>query len=279
MSFDTYETSTERGQPLVLYQFVMGNTTWRYTSADEVITASSNQWLPVAITHDEISQTGEPLNEMLTINASSTIGPAQLFMNAVPPRGVMVTIFEKHELDPEVQVIYVGEVSQVGFPLPGVAKIRCETISASMGREGLRLAWQRSCPYAVYDPTTCKLSMSAQARTFTILVVTGNVMTVEFDATIAAGVLNDGFLEWTNPLRGIEYLSIDTQTIGVSGTLGTLSINGNPSDVVIGATGKAYPTCALTPAACQAFGNYDNYGGHVDMPGKSPFDGLDSPFF
>jgi len=279
MSFENFEVSTDLGRPIVLYQFTMGNTTWRYTSADEVITASTHQWLPVAISHDEISQTGEPLNEMLTINASSTIGPAQLFMSAVPPRGVMITIFEKHDPDPEVQVVYVGEVAQVGFPLPGVAKIRCETISSSMGREGLRLAWQRSCPYAVYDPTTCKLNMPAQARNFTFLNVQGNTITVEFEATVADGLLNDGFLEWTNPLRGIEYLSIDTQTIDVSGTIGTMSINGDPSDVVIGVTGKAYPTCALTPAACQAFGNYDNYGGHVDMPGKSPFDGLDSPFF
>lgn len=276
MSFDILETSTEQGRPVVLYQFTMGNLVWYYTSADETIILKGDEgklWLPVSISHDEVKQTGEPLNEMLTIYAPSSIGPAQLFMAAVPPRGVMVTIFEKHETSNDIQVSYVGEVSQIGFPQPGSCKISCETISASMTREGLRLAWQRSCPYSVYDPTTCRLDMASQARPFTILAVDEAKVTVEFVSAPASGLLNDGFLEWTHPIRGIEYLPIDTQDGNV------LTINSDPGEMIVGAQGKAYPTCRLTPAACQAFGNYDNYGGAEDMPGKSPFDGLSSPFF
>ncbi len=275
MSFDSIETSIEFGRPVVFYRFQMGSLIWRYTSADEVLylPGDDQPWLPVPISHDDVQQTGEPLNETLSIKAPSTTGPGQLYMTAVPPRGVMVTIIEKHDQSDETMVVYAGEIVQIGYPMPGVCSIKCETISASMRREGLRLAWQRSCPYAVYDPTTCKLDMAAQERSFTILAVDGVTVTVEFASIPADGKLNDGFLEWSHPIRGVEFLMIDTQ-VGE-----TLTIAGDPSEMIIGATGKAYPTCALTPAACQAFGNYDNYGGAVDMPGKSPFDGLNSPFF
>lgn len=273
MSFDAIETSVEEGRPVLFYQFTMGNLAWRYTAAEEPLTMNTYEWVPAAIMHDDIQQTGEPLNEMLTLTAPSWIGPAQVFMSAVPPRGVMLTLFEKHDQDPEALVVYVGEVSQISFPQPGACKIRCETLSASMSREGLRLAWQRSCPYAVYDPTTCKLDMESQASPFVVLGVSGNTLTVEFTTVPPDNKLNDGFLTWTHPVRGVEYMAIDAQIGSV------MTLYGDPSEMVIGSTGKAYPTCALTPAACQAFGNYDNYGGVIDMPGKSPFDGLDSPFF
>lgn len=269
MSYEAFESSIESGRPVCFYEFTFGSTVWRYTSAEEAITVNGHVWQPAAITDDGIRQTGEISNDAMTITAPAWVGPGQLFMSGTPSRGVQVSVYEYQDADPdrEVVAIYVGEISQVNYPLPGSCRITAETLMASLEREGLLLAWQRSCPYAVYDPVTCKLEKAPWGRAFTVLTFDGQVATVEFAVSVADGYLNDGFLEWNHPFRGVELLPIESQ-VGNVITLFTPS-----ADLIPGATGVAYPGCNLSPAACQAFGNYDNYGGHPDLPGKSPFDG------
>lgn len=269
MAYEIIESSLEEGRPVSFYEFTFGTTTWRYTSAEEPITANGHVWQPAAITDDGVRQTGEINSDAMTITAPAWVGPAQLFMAGTPSRGVQVSIYQKHDGDPdnEIIAIYVGEVSQVNYPFPGSCRITCETLMASLEREGLRLAWQRACPYSLYDPVTCKLDRTPWGRAFTVLSFDGQVAVVEFSVAVPDGYLNAGFMEWTHPFRGVELLAVETQ-VG-----GAITLFGPSAELMPGASGIAYPGCNLSPAACQAFGNYDNYGGHPDIPGKSPFDG------
>lgn len=277
MTFQALESSVDEGRPLVLYAFTFGSVVWRYTAADEDIEFGGHQWRAATISNDNIRQNGESAAEALTISAPSWVGPAMLFMSSAPSRDVLVSIIEKHEGDEEVLVVYSGEITQINFPLPGSCRISCETISSSMRREGLRLGWQRGCPYQVYDPVTCKLNKAAFAVAFTVVSVSGYQVVVTFASAVDDGYLNGGFVEWVHPIRGVEFLAIESNTT-VAGQ-SVLTIFGDPGEIYPSATGSVHPGCDGTPDRCQEFGNYDNYGGNPDMTGKSPFDGIDKPVF
>lgn len=269
MTYEAFESSVEEGRPVSFYEFTFGSIVWRYTSAEEALVANGHTWQPAAIMDDGVRQTGEISSDAMTITAPAWVGPGQLFMSGTPSRGVQVSIYQRQEGDPEGQIVtrYVGEVSQVNYPIPGSCRITVETLMASLERDGLRLAWQRACPYALYDPVTCKLDKTPWGRAFTVLDFDGQTATVEFAVAVADGYLNDGYVEWNHPFRGVELLAVESH-VGNRITFFSFS-----PELMPGATGIAYPGCNLSPAACQAFGNYDNYGGHPDLPGKSPFDG------
>jgi len=267
MTFNTLESSIEDGRPVSLYVFTFGSTVWRYTSADEDLDVGGNTYKAAAISDDGVRQSGEAAADMLTLNAPSWIGPAQVFMRGAPSQAIELTILGKHEGSVETQVFYSGEVSQVNYPLPGAARIICETLSATLAREGLRLSWQRSCPYALYDPLTCKLSKAAWGTPITVLAISGNELTVDGIGALSDGDLDGGFVEWVHPIRGIEYIPIEIHEGSV------LTALTNLNELYVGASGNAYPGCDFTPENCQEFSNYDNYGGVPGLPGKSPFDG------
>lgn len=271
MALEDYELSTENAKPVYLYAFSLGARVWRYAaSASDVLTADGYVWAASAISHDGVKQTGEAASDALTLTAPITIAPAQLFLVSPPGGQVLLRIFQKDLADPEVYAIYAGEVTQVNFPDPGVADITCETLSVSLRREGLRFGWQRACPYAVYDPLTCKVNKAAYAVTTTITAISGFDVTVA--ATLTANVYAGGFLQLSHPVKGVENLGLEAQTGN------TVRIFGAMQDLSVGQVVTLYRGCARTPAACQQFGNYANYGGVPNMPGTSPFDG-NNPFY
>lgn len=274
MAFNDIEDSVDQGRPILFYEFLLNSITWRYTSAEVAQTVNGNTYVPAAIVSEGIKQSGEVVVDAYRMTAPAWIGPAQVYMGGAPSRDIQLTVLSKHADDPEAVVIYMGVVTQINFAsMPGQCSITCETLMSSMRREGLRLAWQRSCPYALYDPVTCKVNKAAFGVNFVVLGVASSVLTLEFASARAQGFFDNGFIEWSHPLRGIEYLPIDVHS--VDGSVAIVTLLGYPGDLFVGAVGTAYPGCNFTPESCQSFNNYDNYGGNPDMPGKSPFDGLE----
>ncbi len=272
-----------------LYEFALGSKVWRYTSnATNVIDADSNVWEAVSITDDGVKQSGESTSDALTITTSSDTIPARLFMFSPPSKAIEVSIYrasfnekaatswlegidstvDSHVL-PVVnkRAIYIGEISQCSFPEPGNATFTCETLSASMRREGLRLPWQKQCPYLVYDEATCKVGKAEHAVTFTVEALNGGVVTV-IGVIPNYGVFSGGLIEYNHPIKGEEVTTIQ----GASSR--EFVLFGFNTDLVPGMTFTAYPGCDGSPVVCQqVFGNYPNYGGFENLPGKSPFDG------
>ncbi len=289
MAFLDLEQSTEDGRPIALYQFTLNSQVWRYTSAAEKITADGHEWLPAAISDDGTKQTGEIVNDAMTITAPTWIGPAQVFMSGAPSSLMQVALFGKHEGSADLVAVYLGEVTQINPVNAAQARFTCENLASSMRRQGLRIAWQRTCPYALYDSLTCKVDKAAWAVPFFVLAVNGFDVTIVVTDPKANGYFSGGFIEWVHPIKGREYLPIDNNVavtpLDVIGVFFewvlTLNLLADPGDLYVGASGTAYPGCNFTPAACQAFDNYANYGGIPDLPGKSPFDGMTSgnPFF
>lgn len=272
-----------------LYQFTLGNKVWRYTSnAINVLDLDGKVWEASSISDDGVKQSGETVSDALTITCDIDTVPARLFMYAPPSKVMEVTIYradfdDKPTVDgfsgedttppPSTmgvgakRAIYIGDVSQCSFPEPGKAVLTCQTMSASMQREGLRLPWQRQCPYALYDHSTCKVSKATWAIDATLVSISGSTVVVSTIGGNPNGHLNGGYLEFEHPIKGTETLAVETQV----GT--TITIFGSTLELWEGMSVKLYPGCNQTPARCQFFGNYLNYGGVPSLPGKSPFDG------
>lgn len=268
MSFNTIETSNDGGRPIYLYAFSLGAATWRFTSSDADTILGGYKWTAVPISDDGVKLTGEAVTESLQITAPSTIAPAQMFTATPPSSSIMVRIFHFHEGDTEAVLGYVGEVLQVNQPEPGTAIITCDTISASMQRDGLRLAWQRTCPFALYDANTCRADKTAHVINMTVYEVNGNDVIFQGIDDLDDDVLSGGFIEWEHPTRGTEYRGIEVQKQNVC------TMFGLADGLYYNLKVKAYPGCDRKFATCtEKFNNSDNYGGVPDMPGKSPFDG------
>jgi uncharacterized phage protein (TIGR02218 family) len=268
MTFNVIENSNDDGRPIYLYAFTAGAATWRYTSSDADVTIDGYRWTAVPISDDGAKITGDANTDTLTITAPSTIAPAQLFIGTPPATVVMVHIRYYHEGDNESILGYVGEVQQVNQPTPGTAKISCDTISASMKRDGLRLTWQRNCPYMLYDQTTCRADKTQHKLDLVVFDIVG--VDVQFSGMddVDDGVFDGGYIEWDHPARGTEYRTIERQ-------IGTVcSMFGLADGLYYGLAVRAYPGCRRNVEDCtNKFNNLDNYGGSPDLPGKSPFDG------
>lgn len=269
MTYDARESSIESGIPIHLYRFSLNDKFWYYTSADADIVALGKTWKAVAITDDGPKITGEALTDALTVTASTSIEPAQIYMHYPPARPIQLAILRTHQDDTEIKTVYMGEISQVNVPTPGTAVITCETLSASMQREGLRLGWQRSCPYALYDPSSCKVNKATFARPGVINAINADG-TLQVNALIGQAVnrFAGGFVEWTDPTRGLERRAIE-----LSGDDGKLTMFGTIDGLVAGLAITVYPGCTRTTTSCASFGNLLNYGGIPALQGKSPFSG------
>lgn len=274
MSLAEQELSIDSAKPLFLYAFTLGERTWRYAAApNDVLTIDGNVWAATQISHDSVKQSGEATSDTLTITASITIAPAQIFLVSPPGSEIFVRIFQKDVDDTDVFAIYTGGIAQVAPQEPGVVSLMCETASVSLRRQGLRYAWQRACPYAIYDPITCKVDKKLYEVPTTIVSMIGAAITVAANLGSEYGsIYPGGFLKYVHPVKGVEYLGIEAQD------LDTLFIFGTPNDLYVGQQITVYRGCARTPAACKQFDNYLNYGGAPNMPGSSPFDG-NNPFY
>lgn len=275
---------------IFLYEFGLNGRFWRYTSnAENVIDIDGNEWEACPISDDGVKQSGEAASDALNITASVDTVPARLFMYS-PPSKMMSIVKYRAEFDPKPRVsevtglvstpdsrvhpvtnkrvLYDGEVGQCSFAGdPGTVGFTCETLSASMRREGLRLPWQRQCPFAIYDQSTCKLDKSSRGVVAVITAINGVSVSLDSIGSIPDGHMAGGFLEFQHPVKGMETLAVES----ASGT--DLVIFGSTIELWVGMTVTIYPGCNQSPDRCKSYGNYLNYGGFEALPGKSPFNG------
>lgn len=268
MTFHDLEISTDDGKPVVLYEFALGTTVWRYCAGPENVSIYGYTYTQCPISNEAIKQSTDANSDALQLLMPSRIGVAQVFIGTPPAQRVLVRIRHLHEGDNDAPLVYVGEILQADWPEPGSTRLVAFNLSASLAREGLRLAWQRTCPFALYDPLTCKVTPGAH-RTSAILTGAGaGAVTAPEFATLPEGSLAGGFLEWEHPVRGTERRGIEAH-VG-----DTLALFGLSDGLYHGLPVYAYRGCDRRIETCNSvFSNLANYGGVPSMPGKSPFDG------
>lgn len=271
MAYNLLESSNYDGEPIYLYEFRLNDNYWRYTSSTFAVTLQNQIWTPAAISDDGVKQAGETQVDALTITMPTDSDVVGLFIGTPPINPVYVKLRRYHYGDTEAAVCYVGEVFQINESTPVVSQVTCNTLSASMERNGLRLAWSRGCPYSLYDQC-CTVNRENFRFDGTISTVGGNTIVVPDSARFGDRYFAGGYIEWLDPVRGVERRAIENH-VG-----DTLFLFGVVGGLAGGLTIKIYPGCARTSAECLAkFNNLDNYGGFPSMPSRSPFDG--NPIF
>jgi len=268
MSYDTIEGSIEDGRPIYLYRFTLQQTVWRFTSRDrDYLDVDGMLWKSVAISDDGPSYSGEATTDMLTVTLPITAGPVQVHLNVPPASQIRLAILRANEGNTQRKVVYSGDVTQCSPAATGTATLSCETLTSSLAREGLRLGYQRSCPYALYQASTCRVPMSAHEYTARVLDRSDYSLITDITG-ITEGFFTGGLISWQHPVRGTEFRGVEEHGSNV------LIILGRVDDIYPGLQLKVYPGCNRTTDHCKnRFNNLSNMGGFPGMPGKSPFDG------
>ena len=265
MSFDDFDTSISSGQSARLYQFDRSATVvWRYTSADRALQFDGHEWLPLPISDDGIRLTGEASADTMKVTLPGSEPVAQLFRGAPPSEEIFLTVRDYDAGAQDADVIWVGSVSSVQWPRQDTAELACDSLAASMSREGLSLSYERACPHSVYD-SECRVDKDLYA--VDVLVVAMDGSTLQLGTVASVDIYNGGALAWevdeSTEMRGIE-----------SATAGGFSLIGGTDGLAVGQAVTIYPGCDGTRVTCNSrFNNLLNQGGFAHMPGKSIYGG------
>lgn len=266
MTFAAIENSNELGLPVRLYAFHCGEGRWNYASSQTGVTLGGTRYDPVALSDTGMSQSGDLTSDAFSIDMPADLAPARCFVGTPPSGPMFVHVRDYHPGEPDAPVLQVFVVDQVDWPTPGLARATCSTLDASMEREGLRLGYQRTCPYAVYDQGTCKVNREDFSQTGIIRSSGNGILIIDELASHAVGRFNGGYIEWMHPLLGAQQRGIEEHAGN------QIRLLGASDGLLVGMPVVCYYGCSQTPDVCKGvFDNYDNYGGFPSMPGESPF--------
>lgn len=268
MAFDDYEESADSGKPLDLYTWtgpegVILRETSGGTEVDlgggVVFTPSAVSRPPVESDADHNAQGG------IDVEAPPDHAVVLRHRSLAPNERITLRIQQKHRGDAEVIGAWLGIARAVTY-VGDRTLIRCEPIPGSYRRPGLRIAYERKCPYHLYEANTCRLS----AATFKVDAVVGSFAGATITAT-AFGALASGYLNGGEVVIGFD------RRLVIDHTGSVVTLNQPFSSLAAGDALEAYPGCDRLKATCIAkFNNLVNFGGFPWMPDKNPFEvGLD----
>ena len=263
-TFHDAETGIDSGRPVRLYQFMLQTARWFYTSADRVVDHLAATYSPVAISDDGIRQSGQASADTLKITVPSDLDIVSLYRGVPPSTPMAVTVYQRHYgIDAHV-VVWSGEVAGVKWKDSVHAELSCIPLTSKMGKMGLRLAYERTCPHTLYS-ARCGVSREQYRVDATIQDMDGASIGNDIFAAVADGHYTAGLLEWLT--RGGW-----TERRGIERHVGRgLRLLGGTSGLAPGMAVRVYPGCLQTVESCKKFGNLLNYGGIPHLAGESPF--------
>jgi uncharacterized phage protein (TIGR02218 family) len=279
MSFETNEVSIQDGKPLYLLRFVKQGKTWLYTNVDVSVVLSGETYAPLPITISAFGFAGDAKSDGVDITLPYTAAVCQYLDSGAASTGVAVFIRKLHDGDmttvdgvgvatavENAPIVWVGELIGTSRPAVNSRVLRCNTLSLSMSRNGLRLSWGRGCPHMLYD-SNCRVNKGSYGvRLYRVSVVDGiNLSSPSFNVG-TVGYFAGGFIEWVVDGVLTERRGIDSHT----GT--TISIIGGTRGMVGATNFIAYPGCTRTIDICNSrFNNQLNFGGIRYLQGINPF--------
>lgn len=264
MTYNSLEVSNYNGAPVALYEFEVGETSWRYTSARTNITMLGHTWASAAISDEGLTFSGNSDDDEFVITLPVN-DFTDLFTSTPPSSTIYVTVRRLHYGDDDAPVVWSGTMKSLKRENALVCKLTCRTITSSLNRLGLRLSFSRNCPHSLYD-ISCGVVKAFYGQDAMVMSLTGNSFIYDGPIPAGANYYSGGFLEFTvNGL--IERRPIESQ-VGSTITLLT-----STDDMTIGTIVTLYPGCDRTTNTCNSkFNNLSNYGGFPQLPTKSPFD-------
>lgn len=256
---------------------------WAYTNNDRNVTWGGTTYTALAISDGGLKQKGDANSDDFTITLPSSEPIVRLFRGTPPSqpiRAEMRMLQMGASGNSDAPLAWIGYVSSVKYKDEIASSVLCNTQTASLNRKGLRLAWERQCPHALYD-NQCRVPknawgvlavVSAQSNNWIAVILPAPGSTTDTAISqagnpVALDRFLNGFIEWDTGAGYVERRAILTPYAGGFVLLGLTD------GLFIGCNILLYPGCARTPADCKKFNNIANYGGFGFLPGKSPFDG------
>ena len=266
MGHDQFERSNYDGAPIDLYEFSLGTTVWRYASGQNDLQLNGETYSAVAIKRDGFTLSGDPQTDDLKINITRRAPVTDLFVGTPPSEPLTLRIRTLHRGDEEAPVVWAGSVKSSRQTSAIEVEFNCNSLLASLNRNGLRLSWGRGCPHALYD-RNCGVNMASHGVSVQILTLSGDAITAAV-STLGNDYLSGGLLSFVGDHGALEMRAIEGHYQGRIRLLGTTD------GLSVGDWVKVYPGCARTTEVCETkFNNLGNYGGFPHLPTKSPFDG------
>ncbi|WP_150523847.1 phage BR0599 family protein [Roseibium sediminis] len=267
MTFDSLERSNASGLPVALYEFSFGTKTWRYCNGEDDIVINGVTYTGIAISDGGVVMSGDADADELVVTMPSAEDVA-VMMNGTPPSNpIWLNVRNHHRDDSETPIVWVGYVHSSKTVDGVTAEIACRMLTASFDSGGLRLAYGRQCPHAVYD-VSCSVNKSSFGQSITVDAVVGNMIVSDDLLSLPDGYLSNGFFSFARFDGSLEQRAIENH----SGN--RFIVLGSGDGLIAGDFITAYPGCRRTRADCKnKFNNLANFGGFPHLPGTSPFQG------
>lgn len=274
MSFLGQEQGLDTASPLELYEVRYDSAAWYYVSGDAPFTdpVTLRSYTPLNIRRGEINASNDYGRAALEVQVERGAPFLDLFRIAPPSSVVGLTIRRVHRTDTakQIAVIWKGRILSLSFE-PGVARLHCESVRASIQRYGLRRKFQYQCPHQLFGPA-CGVSKSAYEVTANVTDINGVTVTCSSLVAYANNYFAGGYIEWlNNSLAANERRTI----LSSSNLLGEIVLMTQPVGLSVGQQIRLYPGCEhnLGPNGCPKYNNEPNYGGMPHTPINGPFDG------
>jgi hypothetical protein len=282
MSFQSYETSRQKGEVTTLYHFYYLNGQQFYlTDAERPVTINGigEAFQPTPIQHGKITSSGtlDKANLEIRMPQNSLISES---FRAYPPSDVVNCIVRQmHRDDPaqEALVVWSGRILSAGWE-GNELKLTCEPISTALRRTGLRRHYQLGCPLVLYGAQCAASRVGATTPAVEVAAVSGST------ATLPPGWLPGG---WPTSGRTIEKFVGGVIEWDITGPTGPATIKrtilnilggqnvvmtGKPTGLVAGMQVRLVLGCNHLMSDCKTVhNNVKNYGGQPFIPIKTPF--------
>ncbi|MGI6655267.1 MAG: phage BR0599 family protein [Desulfobulbus sp.] len=259
MSYVERERSDHGGHPLMLYRFSLGEAQWLYTSADHEVVMEADTYVPVFIQGGRIIRGGDPRRSTLEIEVAAQNAVARVFLPGWIGGLMLVTVYRHHYQDGDFFPVWKGRVTGCRWS-GSTATLSCDSAFTLFRRAGLRRHYQPGCPHVVFGPG-CGLDPAAYRVQTTVAAVSGNVV------DLAGAAPEDGYYT-----GGMLQFGVDRRLITRHTGARITTLDAVPG-LAVGSAVMLLPGCARDPAACERFGNIENFGGLPFLPSKNPFSG------
>lgn len=270
MSFDTIEKSIDSGRPLELLKVSYLTNHYCYTTAESEVAYDGFLYMPLPISHNEVSPTGDITRSSITIRVPKDCEVGELF-RVQPPSGVVtVTLFTKHVDDGEVKVIWKGRIINAEWEEPWLV-LTSENAFSSLQRLGVRRKYSSQCPHALYGQGDglCNVNPDTFKQTHNATTVSGVTVSCDTAAGNPSAYFAGGKATWVHNVKGYLEQRMITESSG-----GVITLASPPHGLAPGQPVTLYPGCDHSLATCHGkFANALNFGGTPFIPQKNPFGG------
>lgn len=255
------------GEPVELFKFVYGATSWFWTSGVESVVKSGDTYSPIAIVSGNTSADGEAQANSIQVTVVGSNAVAELFKNNQPVSPIQVYVYRQQRGDAEFITIFAGEIGTCSFGDVN-AVFSCYPAQSVAQRKIATLSYQALCNNRLYD-SRCQVVRASFTYTYAVTAIAvGNG-----EATYDLGGNSETFFA----VEKLNWLTAGTvqfgdQVLMIVYHIGNkVTVMDSFTDLIVGNTLTLYAGCDKQVSTCRdKFVNLARHQGFPYLPGENP---------